>query len=272
MAHYAIGDIHGCFEPFQSLLATIGFNPGSDTLWLTGDLINRGPQSLEVLEWVIKHDHCVQTVLGNHEFHLLVTNAGHVKISPTNSMWAIINAPHSKQLLEWVRQQPLMYTDGTYHLVHAGLLPAWTIKQALTLADEIHQQLIGTNYLQFLARLYGDHPSAWDPALKGMDRWRLTVNAMTRMRLIHKDGSIDFNYKGELRKAPDTLIPWFEATNRQSANHIIVCGHWAALGLRISNDVLSIDSGCLWGGGLTAISLPNKKVWNQPCKATRKPG
>ena len=267
MATYAIGDIQGCFGPFMTLLRQIDFQPGRDTLWLTGDLVNRGPESLQVLRWVFEHQDCVQTVLGNHDLHLLAVAEGYGKLRSDDTLAAILDAADCKVLLDWLRCQPLMIYEQGHAMVHAGLLPGWSIKKALRLAEEVEAELSGNNHRAFFARLYGNKPVRWSDELKGMDRLRLIVNVMTRMRFINDDNELDLAYKGERERAPANLRPWFEAPARRSAGTPIVCGHWSALGLFISDDVLAIDSGCLWGGSLTALRLEDHAVFSLPCKA-----
>lgn len=198
MAIYAIGDIQGCFEPFQQLLRLIDFNPGKDTLWLTGDLVNRGPQSLEVLRWVFQHQDQVEMVLGNHDLHLLAVSEGFGKIHRDDTIDDVLNAADGKVLLDWLRCQPMMLEGHGYAMVHAGLLPEWTISKALRLAEEVEFGLSGTRYREFLGRLYGNKPTRWTDDLKGVDRLRLIVNVMTRMRFLTRDGELDLSYKGEL--------------------------------------------------------------------------
>ena len=267
MAIYAIGDLQGCFTPFQQLLRKIEFNPGQDTLWLTGDMVNRGPESLEVLRWVYQHQDCVEMVLGNHDLHLLAVSEGFGKIKPDDTLLDILDAADGKVLLDWLRCQPLMITGHGYAMVHAGLLPEWTLERALRLAEEVEDQLSGPNYREFLSRLYGNKPTRWSEDLKGIERLRLVVNAMTRMRLITQDGEMDLAFKGELADAPANLMPWFASPRRRSLDLPIICGHWSALGLYLSEDVLAIDTGCLWGGSLTALRLEDRQIFSLPCPA-----
>lgn len=267
MAIYAIGDIQGCYEPFQQLLRKIDFNPGKDTLWLAGDLVNRGPESLEVLRWVYQHQNSVQIVLGNHDLHLLAVSEGYGKIHSGDTMLDILHAADGKVLLDWMRCQPLMIAGQGYAMVHAGLLPEWTIDKALRLAEEVENELSGPSYRDLLSRIYGNKPTRWSEDLRGVERLRVIINAMTRMRLITRDGEIDLSYKGELANAPPALIPWFDAPRRRSIDMPVICGHWSALGLYMTEDVIMIDTGCLWGGSLTALRLEDRQVFSQPCRA-----
>ncbi|MGL6072116.1 symmetrical bis(5'-nucleosyl)-tetraphosphatase [Craterilacuibacter sp.] len=269
MATYAIGDIQGCFTSLMQLLQRIEFNPGRDTLWLTGDLVNRGPESLAVLRWVYQHQDVVQMVLGNHDLHLLAVSEGFGKLGRSDTLMDILNAADGKLLLDWLRCQPLMVEGQGYAMVHAGLMPAWTLPRALGLAAEVEAALAGKDFHAFLGKMYGNKPSRWRDDLKGMDRLRMVVNAMTRMRFLTRDGALDFAYKGERPDAPPDLVPWFEAKSRQSAGSPLIFGHWSALGLHVSDDVMGIDTGCLWGGSLTALRLEDRQVFAQPCPAYR---
>lgn len=269
MSTYAIGDIQGCFAPFMQLLQRIEFNPGRDTLWLTGDLVNRGPDSLAVLRWVFQHRDCVQIVLGNHDLHLLALSEGFSKPGRGDTLLDILKASDGKLLLDWLRCQPLMVEGQGYAMVHAGLMPEWTVARALGLAAEVESALTGKDFHAFLGKMYGNKPVRWRDELKGMDRLRMIVNAMTRMRFLNRDGEIDFAYKGELPDAPAGLQPWFAAKARQSAGTPLIFGHWSALGLHLTEDILGLDSGCLWGGSLTALRLEDRQVFAEPCPVYR---
>jgi bis(5'-nucleosyl)-tetraphosphatase (symmetrical) len=269
MATYAIGDIQGCFKPFQQLLRQIEFNSGRDTLWLTGDLVNRGPDSLEVLRWVYRHQDSVEVVLGNHDLHLLAVAEGFGRIHEDDTLLEILDAADGKLLLDWLRCQPLMIATEGAAMVHAGLLPEWSIDKAVRLAGEVEDELSGPRYRTFLSRLYGNKPTRWSDDLKGMERLRIVVNAMTRMRLVTREGEIDLSFKGEREDAPEHLIPWFDVEGRRSAGTPIVCGHWSALGLYLTDDVLAIDTGCLWGGSLTALRLEDRQVFSVQCPPER---
>lgn len=272
MATYAIGDIQGCYTDLIELLRLIDFSPSRDQLWLAGDLVNRGPDSLSVLRWVVKHQDSVQMVLGNHDLSLLAVSEGYGKVSSSDTFMDIIQASDGKLLLDWLRCQPLMLAGEGYAMVHAGLLPEWTIQRALGLAEEVEHELAGPNYRSFLARLYGNKPLRWNDELKGIDRLRLIVNVMTRMRLLTRDGELDLSFKGELADAPPYLMAWFDAPNRRHAGTPLIVGHWSALGLRLGPDVLAIDTGCLWGGSLTALRLEDRKVFQRACPGFRKIG
>ncbi|MBB5018325.1 bis(5'-nucleosyl)-tetraphosphatase (symmetrical) [Chitinivorax tropicus] len=267
MALYAIGDIQGCFEPFQSLLEQIRFDPAADRLWLTGDLVNRGPGSLDMLRWAYTHRDQIRMVLGNHDLHLLAVAAGHGRLHKTDTLAPLLAAPDAPVLLDWLRHQPLVHWEQGWLMVHAGLLPQWSAEQALALSDEVSAWLRGPNHSELFRHMYGNEPKRWHDDLQGWDRLRLIVNAMTRMRLTTRDGDIDLAFKGELPDAPATLCAWFDAPGRRSAGQPIVCGHWSALGLCLRDDLAAIDTGCLWGGSLTAIRLDDRQVFQLPCAA-----
>lgn len=265
MATYAIGDIQGCFDALQQLLDTLGFNPTRDRLWLVGDLVNRGPQSLEVLRYVKSLGEAAIAVHGNHDLHLVMRDAGYGKVSKDDTLGAILEAPDRAELLAWLRRMPLFHVEGDYAMVHAGLLPGWSVAKARDLAAEVENVLSGTNYQELLANMWGSEPNAWSDSLKGWDRLRVIVNAMTRMRFCTKDGVMNFKAKGPLSAAPAKHHAWFAVPGRKSANHTLVCGHWSALGLRLEPNLLALDSGCLWGGALTAVRLEDRKMTQIPC-------
>lgn len=267
MATYAIGDIQGCYQPLQQLLELIQFNPRQDTLWLAGDLVNRGPGSLEVLRWAYQHRDSLRVVLGNHDLHLLAVDAGHGKHSDEDTLQPILNAPDKTTLLDWLRQQKLVHREHGWLMVHAGLLPQWSADDAERLSREVEKRLQRDDYRDFLAHMYGNKPQRWDESLHGKERLRLIVNAMTRMRLVTRDGDIDLKFKGELEHAPPELLAWFDAADRRSADTPIVCGHWSALGLKLSENLCALDSGCLWGGDLTALRLEDRQIVQVSCQA-----
>ena len=265
MATYAIGDIQGCFHSFQSLLKKIQFNPVSDKLCLVGDLINRGAGSLEVLRWMFEHQSSIVTVLGNHDLHTLVVAEGFVSAHRSDTIQALLDAPDAEELLTWLRHQPLLHFEHDHLIVHAGLLPQWTATQAQSLAGEVHRVLRADNYREFLKHMYGNQPAQWDDALTGWDRLRVITNVMTRLRICSQTGEMEFKFKGELVNRPDGYAPWFEISGRASADTPIIFGHWSALGLHIANNVYALDTGCLWGGNLTALRLEDKTVFQVPC-------
>ncbi|NUE66793.1 symmetrical bis(5'-nucleosyl)-tetraphosphatase [Snodgrassella sp. ESL0253] len=263
MAQYVIGDIQGCLAEFQSLLTKLDFNPGTDTLWLTGDLVNRGPQSLATLRLVKQHDGCMQTILGNHDLHLLALHYGYGKLKRADTISDILNAPDRKELIDWLRQQPLYRQQADYVLVHAGIWPEWTCTQAQLLAQEVETVLQNTPQ-QFFAHMYGNKPDQWNNSLSGDERLRFITNSFTRMRALTDNGAMDFDYKGTLNDMPAHHLPWFEAPNRQNTDKTILFGHWSALGLYETNNVVCVDTGALWGGSLTAFNLDDRSVVQTP--------
>jgi bis(5'-nucleosyl)-tetraphosphatase (symmetrical) len=265
MATYAIGDLQGCFFSFKDLLKKIQFNPAHDRLWFVGDLINRGPGSLDVMRWILAHQSSVVTVLGNHDLHTLVVAEGFVSAHRSDTIQSLLDAPDAAELLGWLRQQPLVHFEHGYLMVHAGLLPDWSVPQALALGHEVQSALQAPNYRDFLKHMYGNDPKRWDDKLTGWDRLRVITNAMTRLRICSADGEMEFKFKGELQNIPDGYQPWFELSQRASVNTPIVFGHWSALGLQHKNNVYSLDTGCLWGGRLSAMRLEDKQIFQVPC-------
>lgn len=256
MTQYVIGDIQGCLAELEELLAELSFNPGIDTLWFTGDLINRGPQSLATLRLVQQHNGCMQTVLGNHDLHLLAVNYGYGKLKRGDTISDILAAPDKKQLLGWLLEQPLLLQQDDYVMVHAGIWPEWTIPQAQLLAREVETVLQTTPEL-FFAQMYGNKPNNWNEALEDKDRLRFITNVFTRMRALTNKGKLDFDYKSTLANMPVNLIPWFKAKNRHNTDKTILFGHWSALGFYRGDHVICLDTGALWGGTLTALNLDN---------------
>ncbi len=268
MATYAIGDIQGCFDSLQQLLAKCAFDPARDRLWLVGDLVNRGPRSLETLRFVKSLGAAALTVLGNHDLYLLMVAEGGAKArGKDDTLQAILDAPDRAELLDWLRRQPLCHVEGDYCLVHAGLLPQWSIKKARKLAREVEAALQGEQYREFVANMWGSQPDRWSDDLAGWPRLRAIVNAMTRMRFCSAEGVMEFKVKGELANAPAGYMPWFDVPGRKSEKSVLVTGHWSALGFRLSDNMLALDSGCLWGGHLTAVRLEDRRVFQVDCAA-----
>jgi len=266
MALYAIGDIQGCHAEFCQLLDLIAFSPASDRLWLVGDLVNRGPESLAVLREVRKLGDAATTVLGNHDFHLLTVAAGHRSPHRSDTLDAILQAPDRDELIAWLAARPLVVVEGERLLVHAGLLPQWTQATALMLSREVQQMLAGDRAQEFLSVLYGDEPRQWREDLVGYDRLRVAVNACTRLRFCTADGTMEFREKRGPGHTPEGFLPWFAQPDRLSARMTVVCGHWSTLDLMLAPDVLMLDSGCLWGGTLTGIRLDDRRVMQVPSR------
>lgn len=266
MATYAIGDLQGCFDPLQELLAEIGFSDTRDRLWLVGDLVNRGPQSLEILRFVKSLGERAISVLGNHDLHLLMVAEGRARQHSKDTLGAILNAPDRDELLTWLRGLPLMHADGEYAMVHAGLLPSWSVGMALALAREAEHALQGSDWRALMAQMYGNQPDQWDDALTGYDRLRVIINAMTRLRICAPDGRMEFSHKGGIEDIPPGYLPWFAVPGRKSANATVICGHWSALGLLAEKTLLALDSGCLWGRRLSAVRLEDRRIYQVSCR------
>ena len=268
MATYAVGDIQGCFDSFRRLLDLCRFDSTADRLWLVGDLVNRGPRSLETLRFVRGLGDAAVTVLGNHDLYLLMVAEGGAKYrGKDDTLQDIFDAPDCAELLDWLRRQRLCHTEGDYCLVHAGLLPQWTAARARELAAEVEAALQGPQFREFILNLWGSEPASWSEDLTGWARLRVIVNAMTRMRFCTPDGVMEFHTKGEVVNGPAGHLPWFEVPGRCSAGAVLVTGHWSALGLKLLPNLLALDSGCLWGGHLTALRLEDRQVFQVDCSA-----
>lgn len=265
MSTYAIGDLQGCFQGLQLLLEKIRFDPACDHIWLVGDLVNRGNDSLSILRWAREMGNRVTAVLGNHDLHLLAVAEGFAKRQHNDTLDEILAAPDCDELLAWLRHLPLAHAGKGYLMVHAGLLPQWTTTQALALAAEVQARLSAPDYRNLLENLYGNHPDHWDENLTGDDRLRLITNALTRLRFCTLDGVMEFKTKSSPAQAPAGLFPWFQVPGRASSGSPIIFGHWSALGLRVESDCMALDTGCLWGGRLTALRLEDRQVLQVEC-------
>lgn len=257
MPVYAIGDIQGCYTSLQALLARIRFDPTRDTLWFTGDLVNRGPQSAEVLRLVRGLGERAVVVLGNHDLHLLAVAAGARPVRPQDTFGDVLDAPDAAELLGWLRARPLLHYDERlgYTLVHAALHPHWDLETARRLAAELEATLRSVQHAAFFARMYGDTPDRWEETLTGAERLRVIVNVFTRLRYCTPDGRMDLTPVGPPGTQPPGFLPWFRAPGRRSRDLRIVFGHWSLLGPYQGDGVLAIDTGCLWGRQLTAVRL-----------------
>ena len=267
MATYAIGDVQGCFDDLQALLARIGFG-ARDRLWFAGDLVNRGPKSLEVLRFVRDLGGRAVTVLGNHDLHLVAQYEGVEKLKAKDTFQDVLDAPDSGELVAWLRAQPLMHLEGAYAMVHAGLLPQWTIARARGLGGEVSAALAGGAYREFLRHMYGNQPARWDDALAGWDRLRVIVNAMTRMRYCDAEGRMELKTAGT--EPPKGYRRWFET--RAPEKQTLVFGHWSQLGLAFAPGVAGLDSGCIWGGRLSALRLDDRTLFQVACPGYQEPG
>jgi bis(5'-nucleosyl)-tetraphosphatase (symmetrical) len=260
MATYAIGDVQGCFDELQRLLRELAFNAAEDRLWFVGDLVNRGPKSLEVLRFVRSLGDRAIVVLGNHDLHLVTQHEGFERRRKDDTFHDVLGAPDREVLVDWLRQRPMMHAEGGYAMVHAGLLPQWSIKTSLQLAREVEAALAGKNYGEFLKNMYGSEPDEWNDSLAGWDRLRVIVNAMTRLRFCTPQGKMEFRAKGA--KPPAGYGAWYAFRKEKET---IVCGHWSALGLKLAPRLAALDSGCVWGGSLSALRLEDRALYQVPC-------
>lgn len=268
MSTYAIGDVQGCFNPLEELLVEINFDPNEDTLWFTGDLVNRGPQSLEVLRFVKALGDPHRVVLGNHDLHLLAVTYQVGKSRPDDTFKAILAAPDCEELMDWLRHRPLLcyHEQLDYVMVHAGMAPRWDLKQAMALANEVESILQSDSPQQFLQHMYGNQPDQWHDALSGIDRWRCITNYFTRMRFCDVNGRLELSYKGTLTDQSSQRVPWFNVPHRVNSHLKIIFGHWAALGgVTHTPNVYALDTGCVWGHNLTAMRLEDERRFTAPC-------
>lgn len=274
MAVYAIGDVQGCYDALRTLLEKISFDRVRDQLWFVGDLVNRGPQSAAVLRFVMGLDKVV-CVLGNHDLHLLAVASGRASARPEDRLEDILTAPDREAMLHWLSSRPLLHHDAAlgYTLVHAGLLPAWDLATAQALAAEAEAILRGPTASELFSQMYGDEPNAWNPALTGWLRLRVIINAFTRLRYCRADGRMDLRPKGPPGSQLEGLLPWFQVPGRRSDALRIVFGHWSTLGLWNHDGVIGLDSGCLWGGSLSAARLDETpEFFSLPCTPQQIPG
>lgn len=277
MAIFAIGDIQGCYDDLRRLLDRLAFNPAEDHLWLTGDLVNRGPKSLETLRFVKGLGERAVCVLGNHDLHLLALAAGHAQARPSDTLDAILAAQDRDDLLAWLSSRPLLHHDAGlgYTLVHAGLPPQWSLATAQNCARELETVLQSSAANEFFAHMYGDQPDRWSPDLAGMARLRFIVNCFTRLRFVGPQGQLDLKQKGSPGNQPAGLVPWFAFPGRASANLHILFGHWSTLGEVSGHTVYALDSGCVWGGKLSALRLDgdDSGAWySVTCAGAQRPG
>jgi bis(5'-nucleosyl)-tetraphosphatase (symmetrical) len=247
------------------MLELIEFDNQKDQLWLVGDLVNRGADSLSVLRLVKSMGDAAITVLGNHDLHLLAVAAGVAELHHSDTLDEILAAPDRDELLTWLRQQRMLHVQDNFVLLHAGLLPEWNVPQVKQLASEVEQALRGADYVTFLEKMYGNTPHQWNDKLAGYARLRVITNALTRMRICTVQGEMQFKFKGVVEDVPDGYLPWFEVPQRASAEATVVFGHWSALGLIAQPNVIALDTGCLWGGAMTAIRLEDRKLFQVKC-------
>ena len=280
MALYCIGDIQGCDDALGRLLNTIGFSPSRDTVYLLGDLVNRGPDSTAVLRRSMQHEGAIRCVLGNHDLHLLATAHGARAPSRRDTLGPVLQATDHAALLDWLRRQPLAcahdHAGQTLLMVHAGVLPAWTAQDTLARAQEVHTMLRSDGLTAFLHAMYGNTPDRWHDGLAGADRLRVIVNALTRLRFCSADGAMDFESTESASAAPPGLMPWFEIPGRRTADTLVAFGHWSTLGWMNRSKLLGLDTGCVWGGCLSAVrfgaTLAERELIQVKCEQAQAPG
>lgn len=272
MTTYAIGDIQGCQPQMQELLEIIEKESSGAKLLFAGDLVNRGPNSLETLRQVKNLGDRAVTVLGNHDLHLLAVAAGHQKMKPGDSIAPILNAPDRDELIDWLRYQPMAYADEGYLLVHAGVFPQWGVNRTMELAHEVEMVLRGSGWTDFVKDMYGNFPNKWDDSLTGTARLRCIVNGLTRLRFCKADGEMEFASKMGTNEAPMGYMPWFDVPQRKTVDTTVIFGHWSTLGLLLRDHLIALDTGCVWGGQLTAVRLDDRAVFQVACPGFLLPG
>ncbi len=270
MATYAVGDLQGCLQPLKCVLKQVNFNSEKDQLWLVGDLVNRGPESLDTLRFLKSLGPCVTTVLGNHDLHLLAIAHGQQTLRNKDTLKEILQAPDADDLIAWLLKKPLIHHDKQlgYAMVHAGIPPQWSLKKAKKLAKEVQLMLTSRQATKYFASMYGNEPYLWHDDLCGGERLRVITNYLTRMRFIYPDGSLDLTNKASPGKASPGTLPWFLHPTRKARKHKLIFGHWATLqGLVDQPHLYALDTGCVWGGGLTMMKLKNEKRIHCDCPA-----
>ena len=271
---YLVGDLQGCCDPLERLLQTLDFSPSRDHLYLLGDLVNRGPDSLGVLRRLRGLQGSATCLLGNHDLHLLAVAHGVRKPHRSDTLDGILSAPDRDDWLHWLRHQRLAVHAHGWLMVHAGVLPQWDAAQTVALAAEVEAMLRSPSLGEFLTQMYGNVPERWDDGLTGVARWRCIVNSLTRLRFCSADGTMEFATKEGAGGAPEGYMPWFEVPGRRTEGTPIAFGHWSTLGLIDRDDLLALDTGCLWGGQLTAARIdgPAREIVQVPCPQAQKPG
>lgn len=274
MALYLIGDVQGCDEALGRLLDTVGFSPSRDRLVVLGDLVNRGPDSLAALRRLMALEHSAQCLLGNHDLHLLAVAQGVRKPHRSDTLDGILGAPDRGALLDWIRQRPLALMEHGWLLVHAGVLPQWSDTDALELAHEVEMVLQGPDWSDFLHRMYGNTPARWQATLSGADRWRVIVNAFTRLRFCSAQGEMEFATKSAAAMPPPGFVPWYAVPGRRTATVPVAFGHWSTLGRLREPRLLALDTGCVWGGCLSAarIDADGLECFEVRCPQAQAPG
>lgn len=273
--NYLVGDVQGCCDALQRLLDAVGFSPSRDKVWLLGDLVNRGPQSLATLRFLRGLGDAAICLLGNHDLHLLAVAAGGRTTRTGDTLDEILHAPDRAALIDWLREQRMAATACGWLLVHAGVVPQWDAEQTLALAAEVEAVLARKQEAaEFLQLMYGDEPLRWDPKLKGALRWRFVINVLTRIRFVAADGTLELTMKEGAEAAPRGYYPWFEVPFRRTEGTPIAFGHWSTLGLIDRPNLLALDTGCVWGGALTAMRIDDdgaREVIQVDCEKRRAP-
>jgi bis(5'-nucleosyl)-tetraphosphatase (symmetrical) len=266
MTSFAVGDLQGCLSSFAKLASNL---PPQARFIFVGDLVNRGPESLATLRHVKRLADTGRAValLGNHDLHLLAVAAGIRPLHDTDTFDEILNAPDRDELLSWLRARPLAWLEEETLFVHAGVLPAWTAEQTLVLAEEVRSRLAAPDHHEFLAAMYGNDPKRWSDDLVGNDRLRCVVNALTRLRIVTSDGKMKLKFKEHASRAPQGTMPWFDHPDRKTRDTLVVFGHWSTQGLLVRPDVIGLDSGCVWGGKLSALRLSDRAIFQVDCEA-----
>ena len=273
MSTYAIGDIQGCYNELRQLVDSIQFNPDTDKLLFAGDLVNRGPDSLATLRFVKSLGDAADSVLGNHDMHLLALSQGNLSHQSGSTLDDILSAPDRDELLDWLRHRPfLIFDDKTQSaVIHAGLPPQWSLSEARRYSQELEQTLQGDDFNAYCMDMYGNKPKKWKDSLQGMDRLRFITNCFTRLRFCTNKGKLSFSDKGPPGTQQEDFLPWYEVADRKTANDLIYFGHWSTLPLAKRNNAWSLDTGCLWGGSLSAVRLEDQQVFQVSCDGVRKP-
>ena len=277
MTTYVIGDLQGCYDELQALLEHIEYDSEDDHLWFVGDIVNRGPKSLECLRFVkeLSEQGKADMVLGNHDFHLLAAYSGFEKfVSKSDTLADILNAPDVHELIDWLRKQPLMVTHPIFHavMVHAGIPPQWSIKQAQKYANEVNKQFKRADWQNYIVNhVFGSLPNVWDESLQGYDRLRYIINAFARMRYCDHNGQLEFKLKSAPKETDAEFQPWFVFPNRRNKDYEIFFGHWSTLGAIDAYHIHATDTGCLWGGKMTAYAIETKQRYTVDCKQQCKP-
>lgn len=274
MSVYAIGDVQGCYDDLMALLDHIHFNEQTDQLWFAGDMVNRGPKNLQTVRFIKSLGENAVSVLGNHDLHLLAMAYGYRTPKKRDTFQDILEAEDADELLEWIRHRPILHHDKNlgYTLIHAGLAPQWDLPMALSCAEELEKTLRGPHYTDFFEEMYGDEPAVWSDSLSGNERLRFIVNCLTRMRFCDENGRLDMEENGPPGSQPSRLIPWFTVPDRASRDMKIICGHWSRLSYYNADGVYALDTGCVWGRGLTALKIDSiPKRITIPCAGNQKP-